>query len=528
MHVDKYEGFDFSDTWVLYKGHTKPLLRSLMTPLTVTVNTLGNKIYDGKTADCESFSCAVDKSGWNGKVYGEAAYTLSAKNAGSYYATADGLYSDQDGYLIQYVSGSAGTINKKELDASGVSPVGKIYDGNTAASLTGTVMLSGFVDQNSSGVSATASASFDSKNAGQRTVTAQYQLSNTGPTDVAANYTVRDTTHNAEIYRETLSISGITAKAKTYDGTTSASVSADKAIATGLIDGEKITINATGTFADKNVGDKTVFLRSSYSGDTVDNYAITDQSTAQASISKRAITISGIAAESKIYDGKTEARINTANATGWIGGDSFKVDATGTFADKNVGDKTVALRSTYSGDDVKNYTITDQAFTQAGISKKTLTYNANPVIFSMGTTPTGLGGSVAGFVDGENLDNATTGTLAWETSATKASAAGRYRITGSGLRAENYSFQQAVGNASALTIANSPLDLSNLFASLPNGLTRGTLTASLPFARTAALGGNKRVSQVVDAPPQGVTKLGLVLVVDQGVRSFPAMDTTTK
>jgi hypothetical protein len=385
------------------------------------------------------------------------------------------------------------------------------------------------LDQDSSGVRATASASFDSKNAGPRTVTAQYQLSNTSNTDVAANYTVRDTTHNAEIYRKTLSISGITAEAKTYDGTTNASVSADKAIATDLIDGEKITINATGTFADKNFGNKTVSLHSTYSGDTVDNYAITDQSTAQASISKRAITISGIAAESKIYDGKTEARINTANATGWIDGDKFEVRASGEFVSKDVDtNKTVTLRSTYAGEDVKNYTITDQTVTQAGISKKTLTYNANPAIFSMGTTPTGLGGSVDGFVVGEDLDNATTGTLAWETSATKASAAGRYRITGSGLSADNYSFQQAVGNASALTIANSPVDLSSLFASLPNGLTRGTLTASLPFARTAALGGNKRVSQVVDAPPQGVTKLGLVLVVDQGVRSFPAMDTTTK
>ena len=523
-----YTGFDFSDTWVLYEGHTKPLLRSLMTPLTVTVNASGGKTYDGKTAGCESFSCSVDKSDWNGKVYGEATYTLSAKNAGSYYATARGLYSDQDGYLIQYASGSAATIDKRELVVSGVTAVGKIYDGNRKADITGDVQLNGFVGEEFKGVTATASASFDRKDVGDRTVTVQYQLINKGDDDVAANYTVKNTALTANISRKELLISGITAKAKTYDGTTNASVSADKAIATGLIDGEKITINATGTFADKNVGDKTVFLGSSYSGDTVDNYAITDQSTAQASISQRAITISGIAAESKIYDGKTEARINTANATGWIGGDSFKVDATGTFADKNVGDKTVKLLSTYIGDDVKSYTITDQAVTQAGISKKTLTYNANPAIFSMGTTPTGLGGSVAGFVDGENLDNATTGTLAWETSATKASAAGRYRITGSGLSADNYSFQQAVGNASALTIANSPVDLSSLFASLPNGLTRSTLTASLPFARTAALGGNERVSQVVDAPLQGVAKLGLVLVVDQGVRSFPAMDTTAK
>ena len=42
------------------------------------------------------------------------------------------------------------------------------------------------------------------------------------------------------------------------------------------------------------------------------------------------------------------------------------------------------------------------------------------------------------------------------------------------------------------------------------------------------MGGSKRVTQVVDAPLEALIYLGLVLVADQGVRSFPAMDTTTK
>jgi len=38
--------WDFANTWVIYEGFTNPLLRSFMTPLTVTANN-ATKTYDG-------------------------------------------------------------------------------------------------------------------------------------------------------------------------------------------------------------------------------------------------------------------------------------------------------------------------------------------------------------------------------------------------------------------------------------------------------------------------------------------------
>ena len=70
---------------------------------------------------------------------------------------------------------------------------------------------------------------------------------------------------------------------------------------------------------------------------------------------------------------------------------------------------------------------------------------------------------VSGFVNGQTLATATTGTLAFNTLATGASNVGNYLITGSGLTANNgnYTFTQAAANATALTI--SPASLIDVY-----------------------------------------------------------------
>lgn len=82
----------------------------------------------------------------------------------------------------------------------------------------------------------------------------------------------------------------VTAKDKTYDGNTNATVSAEVS-SDDLISGDSITINGiTGTFDDKNAGtDKKVTVDSSkaeFTGTGVDNYAITIGTEATASIDK--------------------------------------------------------------------------------------------------------------------------------------------------------------------------------------------------------------------------------------------------
>src|SRR5205814_1672274 len=101
--------------------------------------------------------------------------------------------------------------------------------------------------------------------------------------------------------------------------------------------------------------------------------------TAQADISAAGLTVSGITASNKTYDGNVTATLNTASAAlnGVIGSDAVTLSAagaTGTFATKTVAtSKTVAVAGlTISGTDSGNYNLA-QPTTTADISAKGLT-----------------------------------------------------------------------------------------------------------------------------------------------------------
>ena len=65
-----------------------------------------------------------------------------------------------------------------------------------------------------------------------------------------------------------------------------------------------MTVTATGTFADKEVKNgETVNLVETMGGADVNNYTVTLQSTTTANITKKAVTVSGITADNKDYDG---------------------------------------------------------------------------------------------------------------------------------------------------------------------------------------------------------------------------------
>jgi hypothetical protein len=96
-----------SSIWRIYEGNTYPLLRSFLIPMSVTANNAA-KNYD-----------ATPYSGGNGVLYAPAGYNPArvtgaltyggtaqgATAIGSYTLTPDGLYSDQLGYDIAFISG---------------------------------------------------------------------------------------------------------------------------------------------------------------------------------------------------------------------------------------------------------------------------------------------------------------------------------------------------------------------------------------------------------------------------------------
>jgi hypothetical protein len=105
--------WDFSGTWVMYEGHTYPLLQSLMTPLTVTANDASKTYGQANPAFGVSYSSVP-----NGNMLGTVSYSGTAQTAiypGNYVITPSGLYSES--YIISYANGTL-TVGKASLTAT--------------------------------------------------------------------------------------------------------------------------------------------------------------------------------------------------------------------------------------------------------------------------------------------------------------------------------------------------------------------------------------------------------------------------
>ena len=235
----------------------------------------------------------------------------------------------------------------------------------------------------------------------------------------APNYVVTQPTTTADITAATLTVTGITAANKVYDGTTDATLDTSGATLVGAVAGDDVTLDAsgaTGTFDTKDVGTgKTVSVSGLLlSGADAPNYVVT-QPTTTADITAATLTVTGITAAGKVYDGTTDATLDTSGATlmGVVAGDVVTLDAsgaTGTFDTKDVGTgKTVSVSGLLlSGADAPNYILT-QPSTTADITAVTLTVTgitaANKVYD--GTTDATLDTSGATLVGAVAVDDVT-------------------------------------------------------------------------------------------------------------------------
>src|SRR6185503_14605071 len=267
----------------------------------------------------------------------------------------------------------------KKTVTGNITANSKVYDRTTSATIA-TRTLTGVVGSDSvSGGTAT----FSDKNVGTaKTVTATgLSLSGTA----AGNYQLASTsaTTTADITAKGLTVSGVTANNKVYDGTTAATLNLGSAPLVGVVSGDTVTLNTAstvGTFADENVGTgKTVTVSGlALSGADAGNYTLT-QPVTTANITTKGLTVAGITANNKVYDGTTTATLNLASAAlvGVASGDSVTLNtgsAAGVFANANVGTAKLVTVSglTISGADAANYTLT-QPVTTADITAATLT-----------------------------------------------------------------------------------------------------------------------------------------------------------
>ena len=113
-------------------------------------------------------------------------------------------------------------------------------------------------------------------------------------------------------------MNGITAASKTYDGTNAAALNSSGAMLIGVVSNDSVTLvtsGAMGAFATKNVGTGIIVIVSglSLSGADASNYSLTEPTTT-ADITAVMLTVTGITADNKTYDGTTAATLDTTGA----------------------------------------------------------------------------------------------------------------------------------------------------------------------------------------------------------------------
>lgn len=256
---------------------------------------------------------------------------------------------------------------------------------------------------------------------------------------------------------------------KSYDGTTTASLTNGNYLVSGTVDGDAVTISnpASGTYATPNVGTALnvavsgISLTSTVNGSAT-VYGYQSLSTANGNIGTiTPLTLTYHANPDSMTYGATVPTFS-GTVTGFLNGENLATATTGTplfttlaTSTNNVGSYQVTGSGLTANNG--NYVFAQDTGNNSAltINPAVLIYSANPVSIAYGSTLPTLSGSVTGFVNGENLASATSGTLLFTTSATSTNNAGNYLISGSGLTANNgnYIFTQALGNNTALTIS---------------------------------------------------------------------------
>ncbi|MFI5137487.1 MAG: YDG domain-containing protein [Sphingobacteriales bacterium] len=432
-------------TYVPYNGTVA------IAPLTITANNV-SKVY-GNTLTGGAGSVAFTAAGLqNGETIGSvtiaygtgsAASAPVAVNTGT--ATAGGATGgtfNPANYSITYVAGNI-TVTAKALTITGAAASNKVYDGTTAATITGTlsgivgadvVTLNGtgtFASANvANGIAVTSTSTLVGANAGNYTLTQ--------PAGLTANITAK-----------ALTVTGAVASNKVYDGTTTATITGGTL--TGVISPDVVSIS--GTFASKNVGTGIV-VTLALTGANAGNYTLT-QPGITANITVMTLTITGLTASNKTYDGTTTATLaGSATLNGVIAADVSNVALSGlvsaVFSSANVGTGLAVTVSGYTltGTAAGNYILTQPAGLTANITTAALTIAATGPVKVAGSTQANLSGAGSaglfnyiGTVPGESIASVTL-TLSNTASQTAGST---YTVTPSlpigagGFLASNYS-----------------------------------------------------------------------------------------
>ena len=372
-----------------------------VTPVTLTVTpkvltataTVANRAYDGTTsADASLFLdgfvgsetlTATNTASFNSKNVVDA-NTVTVDSVTLANGTNGGLASN---YTLADGQTVAANITAKDITLAGVTADSRAYNGNTDATLGGTA--TGLVD----GESLTLSGQFASKDAASNIAVTVLTADAADGSGLASNYSLAaGQTVTATIDQAVLTATATVAN-RAYDGTTSADASL---FLDGFVGSETLTATNTASFNSKNVVDAntvtvdSVTLANGTNGGLASNYTLADGQTVAANITAKDITLAGVTADSRAYNGNTDATLG-GTATGLVDGESLTLS--GQFASKDAASNIAVTVLTADAADgsglASNYFISPESQTvvaNIGIPTITPETPTAPLDISNGTT----------------------------------------------------------------------------------------------------------------------------------------------
>ena len=446
-------------------------------------------------------------------------YTLLATSAGLVGATSHTFNVVKGSAMITVTSSTNNLIYGQSITftatVKAVAPATNALTG-TITFEDGSVTL-GSATLNSAGQAAYSTKTLRATNATQ-VITAVYGGS--------ANYSNSTSGSFVQpISKLALTVSGITAGNKVYNGSTAATLNLGAAVLKTVVTGDVVTLNtsaASGVFASKTVGTgKTITVSGlALAGANAGNYTLTPPTaTANITALSLAMTATGV---NKVYDGTTAATIMLAD--NHVAGDSLADGYTNAiFASKNVGTNILVTVSglAIAGADAVNYVLSSSnTTTTASITQAVLTVSAGNLSRPYATTNPPLAAIYSGFVAGESTTNSDPlGTPVLTTAATTSSTVGSYAITISKgtLVSTNYSLIFSNGTLT-VTPAATAVQLST---TINPALTNQNITFTAQVTPTIAT--VLPPSGMIQFMVNGTNKLGSPVSLTGGQASLTAL-----
>ena len=311
------------------------------------------------------------------------------------------------------------SIGRKPLTITGVTAASKHYDGTKNADITrvtfDNVTLKRDTDY-------TVTASFDDASVGSgKNVTATVALTEQG----AKNYALEQSSFltTGSITAKQVTVSGITANGKVYDGTTDAVLDYSKVVLDGVLENDTLTVTAKGMFEKADVGEQKVTISDlTLDGNSANNYVLAEsgnQTETIATITAKEVTVTPDN-KSKVYQEKDPEL--TYIVSGVLSGETLKGITLARAEGENAGQ--YAITATADAGANPNYEVT---FAKGTLTIEPKSIKGAKVVLGKGLTANGAEQTQT--VEKVLLDDKEIPADSYIVAGNTATAPGRYTLT---------------------------------------------------------------------------------------------------